>query len=140
MYRIGVGQHFNPDTDWMSAAERKHFQQLRMTGFITVFRTDRCAECGAEIVKGKRYCSKECKEKVMEEFKWEIELDGLIGQRVRVESTDGMYREGKISNFSYIEFDFFGKKVRIPEWIELEGDPGNRFDLNRCAKVSRVWA
>lgn len=54
---------FHPDLDFMTADELELFQALRETGAITVYRTATCEECGIEIIKGKKYCSRTCKNK-----------------------------------------------------------------------------
>jgi len=48
------------DSLYMNPAEAALFKRLRSRGEITFFGCDRCAVCGAEIPKPKRYCNKKC--------------------------------------------------------------------------------
>lgn len=50
-------------TDYCTGPEREAFRQLRKSGEITFFGTDACAQCGTDVIKGKKYCSIKCKTK-----------------------------------------------------------------------------
>lgn len=45
---------------WCLVSELAHFQQGRLTGQISFFRINFCLICGAEIPKGKKWCSRKC--------------------------------------------------------------------------------
>jgi len=56
------GWKFKADTDYLNQAERNHFKLMMEAGVIGLFRIKGCERCNADIPKGKRYCSKACKE------------------------------------------------------------------------------
>jgi len=54
---------FKPEESHMSKSELDLFKKLRKIGRISFFKCGNCRVCGAEIIKGKLYCSQTCKEK-----------------------------------------------------------------------------
>ena len=57
-----TGWKFKPDIPYMSVGEIGMFKKLREHGTISPFRCATCEECGAEVPKGKQFCSKKCYE------------------------------------------------------------------------------
>ena len=53
--------------EFMTRPEREHFKRLRDIGAVSFFRSSTCIACGEEILKGKKYCSETCMEKMEEE-------------------------------------------------------------------------
>lgn len=126
---------FNPDLDYMTPAELQYFRNMREIGDITFFRCALCETCGTEILKGKRFCSKPCKEKKMSEWKWTIDVKAMFGKEVKVETKDGMYLGGRLTNLITELIRFCGKEVEVPIVLELDGDPEKRVDVSRLVGV-----
>lgn len=131
-------QLFNTKLDYMTLAEMQTFKEMRESGMITYFREVPCHRCSKPILRGKIYCSKKCKEDVMGEWSWKIDLDNLVGQRFMIETTDSMYREGILTKIDWTVFSFDGTNVRYPKMFQLDGDQSNEFDVNRIKKMERV--
>jgi len=56
---------------------------------------------------------------------------GLIGQYVQVETSDGVYREGKITGVDFFDF-FVGEETwRLPVTIQLNNDSTDRIDFKQ---------
>lgn len=51
-------------TDYFTPAELATFKKLRAAGVVSHFRTSNCEVCQLEILKGKKFCSITCKQKV----------------------------------------------------------------------------
>ncbi|KKN27808.1 hypothetical protein LCGC14_0860710 [marine sediment metagenome] len=66
---------------------------------------------------------------------WDIDLDNLVGRFAALETTDGMMREGKITKFVTREIELAGAAVKVPEAIELNGDPRDLIEFLRLKSV-----
>jgi len=58
-----VGWKFKPDLPYLTVGESGMFKRLREAGALSPFRIARCEECGADVPRGKRFCSKQCFQK-----------------------------------------------------------------------------
>ncbi len=67
--------------------------------------------------------------------KWIDEMVGSIEKYVNLETLDGTYRDGKVTGFTFREFEFNGEKVGIPQEIELNGDPTDRIPIDRIRSL-----
>lgn len=133
------GRHsFDARKDYMTSAEMKTFESMRNSGELTYFREMPCKGCGRPILKGKLFCSKKCKEDFMSDWKWDIDLENLIGLRFLIETSDGIYREGVLTQIRWKELTLDGSVVRYPEVFQLDKDSANEFDSNRIVNMERV--
>ena len=66
---------------------------------------------------------------------WDIDLDNLVGRFVDLETTDGMLRSGKVTKFVIREIELAGETVKVPEAIELNGDPRDLIEFLRLKSV-----
>lgn len=57
-----IGMKTDPDREYMTTAEHGVFKDLLKRGSVSFYRIGHCEECGTEIHKSKRYCSKDCSE------------------------------------------------------------------------------
>lgn len=62
---------------------------------------------------------------------WIDELDGLVGQYIRLETTDGIRREGRLSGLEGRKLRINGVDEKILTEIELNGDPQDRVPIDR---------
>jgi len=67
---------------------------------------------------------------------WIDEMGKSEGQFMRLETTDGTFRSGRISGFAYKSFLLNGKQVKWPIEIEVNGDPNDRISLDCVQKMS----
>lgn len=67
---------------------------------------------------------------------WIDTMVDSIGEFMRLETTDGVNREGKITGFTYRSFVLNGKKVEMPIEVEVNGDPSDRIPLDRVEKMT----
>lgn len=65
--------------------------------------------------------------------KWIDDLVRAIGQHIRIETRDGLEREGRLSGIQARTIKWNGKDVDLPEDIELNGDSYDRIPLDRIA-------
>lgn len=63
--------------------------------------------------------------------KWIDELVHTIGQYVRLETGDGIVREGRLSGLGSRQLRWNGEPVEILTELELNGDPADRIPLQR---------
>ncbi len=56
------GVRFDSSREYLTRTEYTLFEQMRDSGEITMFRLAVCKECGADIPRTKKYCSKKCME------------------------------------------------------------------------------
>jgi hypothetical protein len=61
--RQTYGSKFDPAKDYMTSVEKTLFKDMRDAGSISVFKMGSCVVCGDDVIKGKKFCSRECKEK-----------------------------------------------------------------------------
>ncbi len=64
---------------------------------------------------------------------WIDELVNSTGQYVRLETRDGVVREGRLSGLGSRTLVWNGKPVEILEEIELNGDPFDKIALDRIS-------
>jgi len=69
------------------------------------------------------------------EWVWEINLKAMVGRDVRLETKDGVHREGRISKVNMAPFTLSGETVAIPDSIELNGDSEDLVAFNRLATM-----
>ena len=69
---------------------------------------------------------------------WIDELVGSTGQYVRLETRDGVIREGRLSGLGSRTLMWNGKPVEILEDIELNGDCFDKISLDRIATFELV--
>lgn len=70
--------------------------------------------------------------------KWIDDLVNNQGQQLRLETTDGMDRAGRLSGLSSRQFQMNGQPVEILTEIELNGDPNDRIPIDRIAILEFV--
>ncbi len=68
------------------------------------------------------------------EFRWDVDLDPIIGRCVALETTDGIMREGRITQIIERKFIMDGREVNIPTAVELNGDPTDHIEMVRLVK------
>lgn len=67
----------------------------------------------------------------MARWTWVADMDDLVGSVVRLETLDGIRREGIASRVHYHQLVIDGRKIRYPTSIELNTDSGDIIDLPR---------
>jgi len=68
--------------------------------------------------------------------KWIDELVNSVGEFVRLETSEGIQREGRISGFEMRHIVFNEIGIDIPTEIELNGDPNDRVPIERLKKIN----
>lgn len=66
---------------------------------------------------------------------WIDEIVAATGQYIRLETTDGIRRQGRLSGLRTRELKWEGRKVLIPTEVELNGDPNDSVPLDRIATM-----
>jgi len=51
---------FKPDLEYMTKLEMTVFKKMVGSGELTFFKISQCIECGTDIIKSKKYCSRKC--------------------------------------------------------------------------------
>jgi fatty acid-binding protein DegV len=69
---------------------------------------------------------------------WIDQIVRSTGQYVRVETLDGVIREGRLSSLRTRELTMFGAKVLLPTDLELNGDPMDTIALDRVDKLNQL--
>ena len=124
------------ETPYLTLSERQVFGTLRTAGQVSWFRCGTCSACGAEVPKGKQWCSWDCMEwEAMSETIWTT-LEKLQGERITVETTDGCYRHGVLTGISWSHVNVTGRDLRSPTAIALDNEPGDELPWNRLKQVS----
>jgi len=72
----------------------------------------------------------------MKPGEWVDTILDSTGEFMRLETSDGVRREGKISGFTYRTFKLNGQEVKWPTEIEVNGDPNDRIPLDRVAHMT----
>jgi hypothetical protein len=67
---------------------------------------------------------------------WVDKLLASVDEYMRLETTDGVKREGRISGFTYKKFELDGDEVLWPIELEVNGDPTDRIPLARIGKIN----
>jgi len=60
--RQTFGARFDPNKEYMTASERALFEGMRSSGELSFYRIGVCKQCGADVLKEKKFCSRQCKE------------------------------------------------------------------------------
>ena len=68
--------------------------------------------------------------------KWIDTLTTSINEFMRLETTDGVHREGRITGFTYRKFEINGDIAELPIEIEINGDPSDRVPLDRVLRMT----
>lgn len=66
---------------------------------------------------------------------WIDQIVAATGQYIRLETSDGIRREGRLSGLRTRELKWEGAKVLIPIEVELNGDPNDTVPLDRVAII-----
>ncbi len=64
-------------------------------------------------------------------WKWDVDLEALVGKHAHLETKDGTRREGRITAVHTKTFTLDGVKLDIPESVELNGDPLDLIPLDK---------
>lgn len=67
---------------------------------------------------------------------WIDHLASRVDSYVRLETSDGIRREGRLSGFGLRVLEFNGDRVDIITELELNGDPIDRIPLERVSKIT----
>ena len=67
--------------------------------------------------------------------KWIDDLVNSTDKFVRMETTDGVIREGRISGYRTRKFLYNGVEELLPTEVELNGDPSDTVPLDRVVKI-----
>jgi hypothetical protein len=67
--------------------------------------------------------------------KWMEDIFANVGQFVRLETIDGVNREGRMSGLRLRQLELNGKTVEIITELELNGDPTDCVEIYRVAKL-----
>jgi hypothetical protein len=68
--------------------------------------------------------------------KWMEEIHNNVGEFMRLETIDGVVREGRMSGLRLRQLELNGKQVEIITELELNGDPTDCVELYRVAKIN----
>lgn len=71
----------------------------------------------------------------MPSFIWSIDLSGMIGKFCRIETLEGVVREGKITNVVFAEVMINKMTFPLPRAIELNRDSGDCIELERMREL-----
>ncbi len=71
----------------------------------------------------------------IENWMWEVKLDGLVGQFVHLTTTDGLGREGLITGVRTLQLPIDGIIREIPHLIELNHDSADQVEFTRMASM-----
>ena len=66
---------------------------------------------------------------------WIDVLMASVGKYMELETSDGLFRQGKITGFRFRDFQFDGHKVLVPTEVEINGDPNDRVPLDRISHI-----
>ncbi len=64
---------------------------------------------------------------------WIDQMVAATGQYIRLETSDGIRREGRLSGLRTRELKWEGEAVLIPTEVELNGDPNDCVPLDRIS-------
>lgn len=68
-------------------------------------------------------------------WRWVLDMSGAVGRTVRVETRDGVYRNGVFEALVTREVDMFGRKTGIPIAVRISGD---EIPIDRVAKIEKL--
>lgn len=66
---------------------------------------------------------------------WAIDLSEWIGCFANIETSDGIWREGKVTDVDWQRMDINGVEHGLPKCIELNGDPIDRIDFSNIRRM-----
>lgn len=66
---------------------------------------------------------------------WLNELGDATGEFIRMETSDGVIREGKVTGLRTREIQVNGEQELIPTEVELNGDPNDTVPLDRLIRI-----
>lgn len=69
---------------------------------------------------------------------WIDEIVASVGQHIRLETHDGIVREGRLSSLTTREMLWNGKQVLIPIECELNGDVYDTVSLERIRTIGLI--
>jgi hypothetical protein len=72
----------------------------------------------------------------MKPSKWIELIDNSINKNFKLETTEGVVRQGKISGVSRKTFHLNGELVDFPFEIEINGDHNDRVPLDRLQSMT----
>lgn len=70
--------------------------------------------------------------------KWIDELVRNVGQFIRLETSDGIDREGRLSGLKSRSIKWNGEEVEIITELELNGDPYDSVPLDRISELELI--
>ncbi|MGW8177314.1 MAG: hypothetical protein ACWGQW_00735 [bacterium] len=70
--------------------------------------------------------------------KWIDELVHNVGQFIRLETSDGIDREGRLSGLKSRSIKWNGEEVEIITELELNGDPYDSVPLDRISELELI--
>lgn len=68
---------------------------------------------------------------------WIDELVGGLGQYFKVETLDGVVRDGRFTSIRSRELQLDGRTVALPTEVEINGDPMDTVPIDRIASI--IW-
>jgi len=68
--------------------------------------------------------------------KWIEDLFGGVGRYVRLETSDGVRRSGKLSGIRTKDIKFNGASQAVVTELELNGDPADTVSVNGLASIA----
>ena len=72
----------------------------------------------------------------MNKWIWDVEIEPMIGQFAHAETTDGVFREGKITGVRTFPVLINGEHFKVPLAFELNGDPNDTLEFKQLAKLN----
>lgn len=67
---------------------------------------------------------------------WIDDVMGAIGRNVQLETTDGVFREGRFTGLAMREIEINGEPRDVPDRVELNGDPSDYIDFGLIARMT----
>lgn len=67
---------------------------------------------------------------------WIDDLEGAIGRHVHLETSDGCYREGRLTALGCREIQINGQARDVPTRVELNGDPNEYVEFATIARMT----
>lgn len=67
---------------------------------------------------------------------WIDDLHLAVGDFIRIETSEGINRGGKLSGIRNRKIEFNGLEQSIPVELELNGDPTDTVPISRLVKIS----
>jgi hypothetical protein len=67
--------------------------------------------------------------------RWIDEIVAATGQYIRLETSDGIRREGRLSGLRTRALKWEGEQVLIPTEVEINGDPSDTVPLDRISSI-----